>query len=585
MQTQAGHVAAGRRVVTPAAVGNAAAEERPAVASAPMVAPALDALRPGAAVGEYVLTDKLGEGGMGVVWAGVHPVIGKKVAIKLLNPGLSQDPTIVQRFLQEARAVNQIGHRNIVDIFAFGQLPSGRHYFVMEHLKGVSLKQRLEREPPLSRHDGYVVLAEVADALAAAHAQGIVHRDLKPDNIFLCEDLGDGAAPRVKLLDFGIAKLLRRSDEGMGQTRTGAPIGTPYYMSPEQCRSKGVDARTDLYAMGVIIFEMFTGRLPFAGADYIDTVNAHLSAPPPLPTDFADLPVDLEALILGCLEKDPDRRPQRAEELSATLRQLEASAGDERLPTLVRNPALFSTSPAYTPGGTAHPNPTLPSAPFRRVTPPPAGLPTRPAGRSSLTAVAGAVAVAALALVAAAAWRSSQRPRGAPVATEVALDVSSDPPGAIVLIDGRAQSQPAPGRFGVPRAHEVVVRMEKPGYRPHDELVHLDDGANSKTVVAHLEPLPGLLRAKASARDTAWTLDGAAVGVGAALSLHQLAAGPHRLRAEAKGFEPREELVRLDPGATTAVEWELQPSARRRRGATRPSAVPDAPNLDFKAPR
>ncbi|MCU1277446.1 MAG: pkn9, partial [bacterium] len=357
MPTQAGRVAPARR-----ATPGAAASGFPKLDDEPerdrLDAPVDDVLAPGAQIGEYVLTEKIGEGGMGVVWGGVHPVIGKRVAIKLLNPGLSQDATIVQRFLQEARAVNQIGHRNIVDIFAFGQLPSGRHYFVMEYLKGDSLKTRLSQEPPLSQATACTVLAEVADALAAAHAQEIVHRDLKPDNIFLCESDGP---PLVKLLDFGIAKLLRRVDDGLGQTRTGSPIGTPYYMSPEQCRSKGVDGRTDLYAMGVIMFEIFTGKLPFAGASYIDTVNAHIGSTPPLPTDFAPLPVALESMILRCLEKDPDHRPQHADELRTFLRDLATTIGDAPLPTPERSTAMSATSPAHRSG--SQPRSTVASSP------------------------------------------------------------------------------------------------------------------------------------------------------------------------------------------------------------------------------
>ncbi len=571
MPTQAGRVAATRRATPSAAAGFPKLDDEPEVA--PVAPPIDDQLGPGAQIGEYVLTEKIGEGGMGVVWAGVHPVIGKKVAIKLLNPGLSQDATIVQRFLQEARAVNQIGHRNIVDIFAFGQLPSGRHYFVMEYLKGESLKARLNQEPPLTQAEACTVLAEVADALAAAHAQEIVHRDLKPDNIILCESDGPKL---VKLLDFGIAKLLRRADDGLGQTRTGSPIGTPYYMSPEQCRSKGVDARTDLYAMGVIMFEIFTGRLPFAGADYIDTVNAHISSAPPLPSDFAPLPAALESLILQCLEKDPERRPQHADELRTALRELAGTVGDAPLPAPVRPAALSATSPAH--GSGSQPRSTVASSP-RGLTPRPTVA--APARRWPL--VAGGVALLGAAAVGVLFWG---RPPAAPAAAAaVALDVTTNPPGAALFVDGRAQPSPTPALLHITRAAEVALRLEKVGYQPHDEILHLQGGAAERTLAIRLVPLPGVLHARTTVGAAAWMLDGAPVGTGGPLVLDHVDPGAHHLRAEARGFEPREETVTLTAGATTVIEWELQPLRRRR--PTSPAhrgSVPDAPNLDFKAP-
>src|SRR5262249_20889468 len=148
----------------------------------------------------------LGKGGMGVVFAGVQPVIGKKVAIKVLNEELSRDSQMVHRFIQEARAVNQIGHRNIVDIFSFGQLPTGQQYFVMEHIPGETLASRIESPPMPTFEEAFAILMEVCDALVAAHGEGIVHRDLKPDNIYLATI--KGGTRQVKILDFGIAKLL-----------------------------------------------------------------------------------------------------------------------------------------------------------------------------------------------------------------------------------------------------------------------------------------------------------------------------------------------------------------------------------------
>jgi serine/threonine-protein kinase len=208
-------------------------------------------LPPGTRVGEYVVERQIGEGGMGKIFAASHPIIGKRVAIKLLNRMMSADRDIVNRFIQEAKSVNQIRHQNIVDIFAFSTLPDGQHYFVMELLDGESLAARIKRGrlPWLEAVD---IWLQIASAIDAAHQQGIVHRDLKPDNVFIC--MANERA-FVKVLDFGIAKLLGDSHLGMSVTSTGIPIGTPSYMSPEQAAGDArIDHRTDLYAFGVMMF-------------------------------------------------------------------------------------------------------------------------------------------------------------------------------------------------------------------------------------------------------------------------------------------------------------------------------------------
>jgi serine/threonine-protein kinase len=188
-------------------------------------------LQPGQQVGEYVVDGKLGEGGFGAVFKGTHPLIGKQVAIKVLNRQFSSNPQMVSRFISEARAVNQIRHRNIIDIFSFGSLADGRQYYVMELLAGVPLDNYLEQRGRLTLAEAIPILRSVARALDAAHAKGIAHRDLKPENIYIAQD--DDGTPFPKLLDFGIAKLLSGDAPHQHKTRTGAPMGTPYYMSPE----------------------------------------------------------------------------------------------------------------------------------------------------------------------------------------------------------------------------------------------------------------------------------------------------------------------------------------------------------------
>ncbi len=262
----------------------------------------------GTVVGEYRIDKKIGEGGMGVVYAATHPMIGKRAAIKVISASLGTNAVVVERFVQEARSVNQIGHPNIVDVFAFGTLPDGRSYFVMEHLLGESLRMRLYRAF-MSIPDAIQILDEIAGALEAAHEKGIVHRDLKPDNVFLSNVRGGFI--HVKLLDFGIAKLI--TEGGIAKTNTGELMGTPGYLSPEQARGKNVDARTDIYALGAMMYEMITGRLPFIAEAPMDIVMMHITTPPTPPSHYkADIPALLEQTLLAMLAKDPAQRPTLA---------------------------------------------------------------------------------------------------------------------------------------------------------------------------------------------------------------------------------------------------------------------------------
>lgn len=291
----------------------------------------------GKMVGEYQVTGRIGEGGMGTVYSGVQPLIGKRVAIKVLKPSLSSDEGLINRFISEARAVNQIGHPNIVDIFSFGALEDGSQYFVMEYLSGRSLYQFLAEQRPIGYADAHMVLVQVLDALEAAHHRGIIHRDLKPDNIFLADKPGGGYV--VKLLDFGIAKF---SDDAAvsNRTRTGTAMGTPVYMSPEQCRGRGIDHRSDIYSLGIILYEMFTCRVPFEAESSYEIISAHLTKLPPPPGTYAVLPPELERVILSCIEKDPARRPQSATDLRHALLSLlkQLASTDADLPTLLDAP-------------------------------------------------------------------------------------------------------------------------------------------------------------------------------------------------------------------------------------------------------
>jgi serine/threonine protein kinase len=262
-------------------------------------------LEHGSQVGEYEIQEQIGEGAMGTVFSAVHPLIGKRVAIKVLKAELCANQATIDRFVHEAQAVNQIGHPNIVDVFSLGELADGRAYMVMEWLRGEDLKTRLARGP-ITVADACDILDGIARALDAAHAKQIVHRDLKPDNVFLHQV--ENGPLMVKLLDFGIAKLVRVTP-GTEKTQTGNMLGTPKYISPEQARGIQVDHRSDIYSLGVMAYEMLAGRCPFQGETAMDVVVKHLSEPAPPLAQFAKVPKSLEQCVMAMLEKEPVRRP------------------------------------------------------------------------------------------------------------------------------------------------------------------------------------------------------------------------------------------------------------------------------------
>ncbi|MCX5742084.1 MAG: serine/threonine protein kinase [Proteobacteria bacterium] len=289
--------------------------------TAPATSPDPD-LTVGQQVGEYVVEAKIGQGGFGAVFRATHPVIGKVVALKVLARRFSVDPEMVERFVAEARAVNQIRHRNIIDIFSFGQLPDGRHYYAMEYLEGEPLDAIIGRDGAMPLAQALPILRAIARALDACHAKGIAHRDLKPANIFIATDPDGDLYP--KLLDFGIAKLMGPDDGLKNKTRTGVPMGTPYYMSPEQCRGRDVDHRTDYYAFGILAFELLTGKMPFTGDDFMSILMSQISDPAPRPSSLVpSLPAGVDDAILWLVDKEPAARPPN---LMAAMAALEAAA-------------------------------------------------------------------------------------------------------------------------------------------------------------------------------------------------------------------------------------------------------------------
>ncbi len=275
----------------------------------------------GMTVGEYQVLAPLGEGGMGMVYRGEQPLIGKAVAIKVLKPEFASDPSQVKRFLAEARAVNAARHPGIIDIFSFGQLPDGRQYMVMELLQGRSLDEQIAEHGKLTLDLLFSVLEHMCSALAAAHAAGVIHRDLKPSNVFLC-DLPDGGH-YVKVLDFGLAKstVVQPGNRGAVMTATGMVVGTPAYMAPEQARGDTVTFKCDLYALGILIFELATGKTPFEANSAVELMLKQLNEKPPrLSSKVANLPEGLDDLVAALLAKEPVDRP---ESMAAVKREVQ----------------------------------------------------------------------------------------------------------------------------------------------------------------------------------------------------------------------------------------------------------------------
>ena len=270
--------------------------------------------------GRYRIESVLGEGGMGLVYRAMHVVLNKPLAVKVLKSDVSRDPEVLERFKQEAQSASGIGNQHIIDISDFGVLPDGSTYFVMEFLDGVSLTRAIEEQTPMPPARALHITKQLCDALGAAHARNIVHRDMKPDNVYLIRRGQE--TDFVKVLDFGIAKVGGTSSK---LTKAGQVFGTPHYMSPEQCAGALVDPRTDVYATGVMLFEMLSGRVPFDADNLMGILTKHMYESPPslrdLPTGGA-VSVELEAVVARCLAKKADDRYGSMEELRSELDRL-----------------------------------------------------------------------------------------------------------------------------------------------------------------------------------------------------------------------------------------------------------------------
>ena len=270
-------------------------------------------------VGRYRIVDKLGEGGMGVVWLGEHLTLGRKDAVKVLRQQYAADPNLAGRFRREARAANRLQHPNIVRVYDFGRLDDGRLYLAMELAAGESLAEIVSMDDRMPVGRVLHVLTQLADAVEHAHARNVLHRDLKPGNLVLVEQRGRRDV--LKVLDFGIAKIVGDAESRQISMR-GEVYGTAYYVSPEQIRGVGDDPRSDLYSIGCLAYELLTGDPPFRG-QLLEVMRAHvMKTPEPIVRRRSEVPKELDEVILCLLEKDAGRRFQSAAALKRALEQV-----------------------------------------------------------------------------------------------------------------------------------------------------------------------------------------------------------------------------------------------------------------------
>jgi eukaryotic-like serine/threonine-protein kinase len=415
----------------------------------------------------YRILRVLGQGGMGRVYEAEHVNINKKLAIKVLRPEVVADPATVARFRQEARSASSIGHENIIEIEDFATLPDKSVYLAMELLQGQPLGVRMREPPPLSVLEAVKLMLPVCDALNAAHQKGIVHRDMKPDNIFLAHK---GGRLTPKILDFGIAKV-SGEEGGVNLTQAGAIFGTPLYMSPEQAKGAPLDHRTDIYSVGVILYELLTGRVPFKADSQVQLLSAHITIPPPSFAEVAPdraIPPALEQVVLRAMSKSPADRQASMAELHEQLRV--GAAQPTAAQPVIAVPASSAPRTTERPAAAA-----IPERKRNMVLPMILGA-----------AVAGAVLFFAL-------RKPSQSvtvapPPVAPVpiapppvtADDDEVIVTSAPPGAKILRDGALiATTPEAVKVGKGKTLSVVVR--KDGYI--EQAVIIDPSKDRKMTI------------------------------------------------------------------------------------------------------
>ncbi len=485
--------------------------------------------------GRYTLVRLIGEGGMGQVYEGRHLVTGRKVAVKFLLEELAQNAEAVGRFYREARAATAIGSEHICQVLDMRPPEQGPPYLVMEYLEGETLADRLAREACLSIPASLEVVLQACDALQAAHDAGIVHRDIKPENIFLVPR--EGRPPLVKLLDFGISKFQKRTDDNLSLTRTGTVLGTPYYMSPEQARGdRAIGPLSDLYSLGVIFYECVAGEVPFDAEAFSALVVKIVSATPEHPSDIrTDLPRDLGDVVLRAFAREEDDRFQSAAELAAAIRSWAGGNQVTLATVLVGSQASFAPRSSSAQG-------------VSRQTGTPMVWEQEPAGPGRRTGLVVAVIVGVLLV-------------GAGVGGAIWL-----------LARGRTTTVPV-----------VVVQPPLPQPAPPPPPLGGDAGGSADADSA-AAPSRARVRLVATPPEARLTLDGDGLE-GNPAEVELVADGSrHVLAASAEGFRPGE-VVFLATADTEEVTLDLD---RRRRGGgvtKRPPPPVEPPPATKRPPR
>jgi len=432
--------------------------------------------------GRYRVEALLGEGGMGFVYRCRHKVLDRLVAIKILRQDVPRARVVMERFVMEAKAASGIGNAHIVDVLDFGELPDGSTYFVMEYLEGRSLADVMDRERPIAEELTVSIARQIAEGLGAAHAASIVHRDLKPDNVFLINR--DGGRDFVKILDFGIAKIGSVQSQ---ITRAGEIFGTPHYMAPEQAKGAAVDHRADIYALGVILFELITGHVPFDSETPFGVLSQHISAEPPPPSALNPrVSPGLEAIVLKCLAKKPEHRyPTMAaliEELDRVGRGMVPNARRE-----LTQRALARTLPSSIP-------PPFQSTARRRWPVYAAGVLLLAGGGSAayFAALAPREHMAKPSVEARLAFRAetavtalAQKARAAPDERKVALVIA---PIDAHVYKGTEDLGAMPVTLSVAQGQVVAVEVKRQGFFTRKLRV---DGKKPRVIV-RLTPIPGV---------------------------------------------------------------------------------------------
>ena len=486
----------------------------------------------GRTVGSYRVVKPLGKGGMGAVYMAEHPVIGSRVAIKFLHPQYATDQKIVDRFFNEARAVNVIGHDNILKILDLNVTEDNRHYFIMEFLYGKSLQDLVKPDHPIPLEVTGPILLQTCEALQAAHDHNIIHRDLKPDNIYLI--VHKGRKNFVKVVDFGIAKLTDDQGQSTGKTQTGMVMGTPAYMSPEQAggMSSRIDGRSDVYSLGCMMFQMATGKLPFPGTSFGEVLIGHLQLAPPEPRSFnPEIPEEYQGIILKCLEKRQENRYQSMRELHDAIAVCMETLGISReLPVAdAKDQEGGTQGPKSTPGAKTPTRPGPRPALAKRTPGQPIRAQTVSQGQTQIEALRPrshmglivGIGIGALVLVGGVVgvvlWQQGESQKQQERLTRIAqqraaekaqkaaeavardkesgdsapvfLSVVSDPLGAKVdaTWKGGQKMGETPLELEVPRNVKVHFAFSRPGFLPYAEDVIAD---SAQVVKARLTPEP-----------------------------------------------------------------------------------------------